>query len=54
MAKYVGYKRPKDTGKTLKKLFHYLGIHKWAILLVGILVCISSFANLFGTYLLSL
>ena len=52
MAKYVGYKRPKDTGKTLKKLFHYLGIHKWAILLVGILVCISSFANLFGTYLL--
>ena len=28
MAKYVGYKRPKDTKKTLKQLFVYLGHYK--------------------------
>ena len=28
MAKYVGYKRPKDTKKTIKHLLVYLGYHK--------------------------
>ena len=51
MAKYVGYKRPKDTKKTLKRMLHYMGIHKWAMALVAVLVCISSSANIFGTYL---
>ena len=53
MAKYVGYKRPKDTKKTLKRMLHYIGIHKWSMALVAVLICISSFANIFGTYLVA-
>lgn len=52
MAKYVGYKRPKDTKKTLKHLFAYLGMHKWAFLSVAVLVFISAGANIIGTYLI--
>ena len=52
MVKYVGYKRPKDTKKTLKHLFAYLGMHKWAFLSVAVLVFISAGANIMGTYLI--
>lgn len=52
MAKYVGYKRPKDTKKTLKHLFLYLGLHKWSFVCVAVLVFISAGANIAGTYLL--
>lgn len=52
MAKFVGYKRPKNTRKTLLNLFHYLGMHKWLFVLVAILVLISTGANIMGTYLL--
>lgn len=52
MAKYVGYKRPKDTKKTLKHLFAYLGMHKWAFLSVAVLVFISAGVNIMGTYLI--
>ena len=52
MAKYVGYKRPKDTKKTVKHLLVYLGYHKWSFVLVALLVFISAGANIMGTYLL--
>lgn len=52
MAKYVGYKRPKDTKKTMKHLLVYLGFHKWSFALVALLVFISAGANIMGTYLL--
>ena len=52
MAKYVGYKRPKDTKKTIKHLLVYLGLHKWSFVLVAVLVFISAGANVAGTYLL--
>lgn len=52
MAKYVGYKRPKDTKKTIKHLLVYLGFHKWSFALVALLVFISAGANIMGTYLL--
>lgn len=52
MAKFVGYKRPKNTKKTLLNLFHYLGMHKWLFVLVALLVLISTGANIMGTYLL--
>lgn len=52
MAKYVGYKRPKDTKKTIKHLLVYLGFHKWSFVLVALLVFISAGANIMGTYLL--
>ena len=52
MAKYVGYKRPKNTKKALKNLLKYLGFHKWLLLFVAVLVTISSGANIFGTYMI--
>lgn len=52
MAKYVGYKRPKNTKKTLKHLLSYLGLHKWSFLIVAILVFISAGANIVGTYMI--
>ena len=52
MAKYVGYKRPKDTKKTMKHFLTYLGHYKWAFFLVAILVFISAGAGICGTYLI--
>ena len=52
MARYNGYARPKDSAKTMKRLLHYMGIYRWSVLLVAVLVCISSMANLLGTYML--
>ena len=52
MARYVGYKRPKNTKKTLLHLLRYLGLHKWSFILVALLVIISAGANIMGTYLL--
>ena len=52
MARYVGYKRPKDTKKTLLHLMKYLGMHKWMFMLVAFLVLVSAGANIMGTYLL--
>lgn len=51
MAKYVGYKRPKDTKKTIKHLLVYLGHYKWMFMLVALLVLLSAGANVTGTYL---
>ena len=51
MAKYVGYKRPKDTKKAIKHLLVYLGHYKWMFMLVALLVLISVGANVAGTYL---
>ncbi len=51
MAKYVGYKRPKDTKKTIKHLLVYLGHYKWMFMLVAFLVLLSAGANVTGTYL---
>lgn len=52
MARYFGYKRPKNTKKALKAIFHYLGFHKWMLALVILLIVISTGANITGTYLL--
>lgn len=52
MAKYVGYKRPKNTKKTLLHLMKYLGLHKWMFMLVALLVFVSTGANIMGTYFL--
>lgn len=53
MAKYVGYKRPKDTKKAIKHLLVYLGHYKWMFMLVALLVLISAGANVAGTYLVN-
>lgn len=52
MAKYVGYKKPKNTKKTLFRLIAYMGHYKFSMLLVGILVVIGSLAGVMGTYML--
>lgn len=50
--KPANYKRPKNTRATVKKLLHYMGVHRFSLLAVGVLVLISSAANIMGTYLL--
>ncbi len=50
--RYVGYKRPKNTKKTIRYLMGYLGRHKWMFVLVAVMVLLSSGANIMGTYLL--
>ena len=52
MARYVGYKKPKNTKKTVLRLMHYLGAHKILLFLVALLTAIGSLANIMGTYLL--
>ena len=52
MARYIGYKKPKNTKKTLLRLLSYMGRHKISLVIVGILVVIGSLANIMGTYLL--
>lgn len=52
MAKYIGYKKPKNTKKTLLRLISYMGRHKFSMFVVGILVIVSSLASVFGTYML--
>lgn len=48
----MNLKRPKDTGRTVGKLFSYMGRHKLALALVVVLVLVGSLANIMGTYLL--
>lgn len=52
MAKYIGYKKPRNTKRTLLRLISYMGSHKFSMFVVGILVIVSSLASVFGTYML--
>lgn len=52
MARYIGYKKPKNTKQTILRLFHYLGEHKILLFLVIFLTAVGSLANIAGTYLL--
>ena len=52
MARYTGYKRPKNTKWALAELFRYMGHHKWLLLVVAALVCVSTGVSVMGTYLL--
>ena len=49
MARYVGYKKPKNTKKTIGRLFHYLGGHKILLLLVTVLTAIGALTGITGT-----
>lgn len=51
MAVMQARKRPDNLKGTLKRFISYLGRHKGLMLLVGILVILSSSANLLGTYM---
>ena len=52
MAKPISNKRPDNFWKTLRNRLHYMGNHRFLLLLVAILVAISALANLLGTYML--
>lgn len=52
MARTTSYKRPKNTKKTLLQMFSYLGRHKKIMAAIAVLVAVSAFANIYGTYLL--
>ncbi|MGI6006012.1 MAG: ABC transporter ATP-binding protein [Ruminococcus sp.] len=44
-------KRPKNLKRTFAKLLAYMGMHKFLLAVVAILVTISALANLLGTYM---
>lgn len=50
--KTMKHAKPKDTRKTLIHLLKYLGHHKLSLGLIAVLVCMSAFAGIIGTYLL--
>lgn len=52
MARYIGYKKPRNTKRTLLRLISYMGRHKFSMFVVGLLVIVSSLASVFGTYML--
>ena len=52
MAKYIGYKKPRNTKRTLLRLISYMGRHKFSMFVVGLLVIVSSLASVFGKYML--
>lgn len=52
MARTFSGKKPKRLGYTVKTFLSYLGRHKFLLLAVGVLVAISSIANLLGTYMI--
>jgi len=52
MIKSSNHTRPKNAKKTIRKLLRYIGHYKWSILIITILVGISGFAGIYGTYLL--
>ncbi len=45
--------KPKNAGKTIKRLLSYVAKSKGLLLLVFLMVIISSVANIAGTYILS-
>lgn len=53
MARQITGKKPQNIKKTIFNFLHYLGNHKFALLIVALLVIFSAFANLYGTYLVS-
>ena len=48
----MSYKRPKNLGKTIRRLLGYLGQHKLSLAAVALMVVCSCMANILGTYLL--
>ncbi len=50
--KNTGHVRPKNTKKALVKLLGYIGHYKLSMLVIAILVSISAFSGILGTYLL--
>ena len=47
-----GYQKPKNAGKTLRRLLRYITVRKWPLVLVVLCILISSLSSVAGTYLL--
>lgn len=47
-----GYQKPKNAGKTLRRLLSYITAKKWPLVLVFLCVIVSSVSSVAGTYLL--
>ena len=47
-----GYQKPKNMGKTLKKLMEYLGRSKWLLIIVAVCLVLYSVCTIGGSYLL--
>ncbi len=51
MARAISSKKPKNLLYTVKRLLSYMGLHKFSLLSVAILVAVSVICNLLGTYM---
>lgn len=51
-ARQMSGKRPDNLGYTVRTLLHYMGMHKFLLLVVAVLVTVSALANLIGTYMI--
>ena len=47
-----GYQKPKNMGKTIRKLMEYLGCSKWLLLIVAVCLVLYSVCTIGGSYLL--
>ena len=47
-----GYQKPKNMGKTIRKLMEYLGRSKWLLLIVAVCLVLYSVCTIGGSYLL--
>ena len=47
-----GYQKPKNMGKTIRKLMEYLGRSKWLLLIVAVCLVLYSVCTVGGSYLL--
>ena len=52
MARIYSGKRPEHLGRTLRRLFSYLGLHKLLLGTAGVLAATSALATLLGTYMI--
>ena len=47
-----GYSKPKNSAKTLKRIFKYMGKYKFMFFLVMVMTVINALSNIIGTYML--
>lgn len=48
-----GFRKPKDTAKTAKRLLDYISSSKWLLILAAVMVIINAVASIYGAYFLT-
>jgi len=48
-----GFRRPKDTAKTTRRLLNYISSSRWLLILAALMVVINAVASIYGAYFLT-